>query len=71
MRKIRATTFVMLPIGTDIELYTPTRPTIGQEVEIKSIETKKIVHTAKVKHFEDAKWKTQRKHYRVLAKIVK
>jgi hypothetical protein len=71
VKKITATTAVICPIGTTIELYTPARPAIGQEFDITHIDTKKVVQRAKVTKFEDAKWNTRRKHYRVLAEIIK
>lgn len=71
MRKIEATTFILCPIGTTIELYTAAKPAIGQEFDIKHIDTKKVVQRAKVTQFEDANWSTRRKHYRVLAEIIK
>jgi hypothetical protein len=70
MSKITATTYVLIPIGTTIELYTEARPTVGQEFDIRHIDTKKVVQRAKVTKFEDANWNTRRKHYHVFAEII-
>lgn len=64
MKKIQATTFVICPIGTTIELYTDHEPTIGQEFDVRHIDTKKIVQRAKVAKVEKAQ-----KRYHVLAEI--
>jgi hypothetical protein len=71
VRKIQATTYVICPIGTTIELYTEVKPTMGQEFDIRHIDTKKVVQRAKVTKFEDANWNLRRKHYHVLAEIIK
>jgi hypothetical protein len=71
MNKIAATTYVICPIGTTIELYTGARPTIGQEFDIRHIDTKKVVQRARVTSFEDANWNTRKKHYHVLAEIIR
>jgi hypothetical protein len=70
VKKITATTAVICPIGTTIELYTHVKPSIGQEFDITHIDTKKVVQRAKVTKIEDA-WTTPRKNYRVLAEIIK
>ncbi len=68
---IQATTYVICPVGTTIELYTEVKPAIGQEFDIKHIDTKKVVQRARVRKFEDANWNSRRKHYRVFAEIIK
>lgn len=46
--KIKATTYVICPTGTPIELYQNRRPETGQVFDIRHIETKKVVQRAKV-----------------------
>jgi hypothetical protein len=71
MSKVQATTYVICPIGITIELYTEARPAIGEEFDIRHIETKKVVQRARVTKCEDANWNLRRKHYHVLAEIIK
>lgn len=65
MSRIQATTFVICPIGTTIELYTNHKPAIGQEFDVRHIDTKKIVQRAKVTKIAEA----GSKRYRILAEI--
>ena len=53
MNNIIATTYVALPVGTCIELYTNTRLREGQIFKIHHINTKKVVHKARVTGIED------------------
>lgn len=70
MSTIKATTAVICPVGTTIELYTEHKPTRGETFDIRHVDTKKIVQRAKVTQFDDANWNTKRKHYHVLAEII-
>ena len=67
MNKLKATTYVICPIGTTIELYTDQQPAIGEAFNIRHIDTKKIIQKATVKSVEEI----SQKHFKVLATIIK
>jgi hypothetical protein len=73
MSKIQATTFVICPVGTTIELYTNDRPKIGEILKIRHIDTKKVVQEARVESVEDKSTATPQplKVFRVIARITK
>jgi hypothetical protein len=52
MKKIRATTAVICPIGTPIDSYQDQRPKIGETFDIHHVRTKKIVQRARVTGFD-------------------
>jgi hypothetical protein len=70
MTKIFATTAVICPVGTTIELYQDKHPRVDETFDIRHIDTKKVVQQAKVKSVEDASYNGH-KYYRILAEIIK
>lgn len=53
MSKPEGTTAVVFPIGTPIEFYSNSRPRKGQVIDIRHIDTKKVIQRARVTGFED------------------
>jgi hypothetical protein len=72
MSKLSGTTYVTLPIGTSIELYTNICPKMGEEFRVIHIDTKKVVHKARVTGFDDHSRKTPQplRVYEVRAVII-
>ena len=67
MSRIKAYTCVICPAGTTIELYTNTRPAVGEVFQVRHIDTKKVVQDAKVTVIQDNPYKHPK--YRVLAEV--
>ena len=62
---IKATTYVIFPVGTNIELYQGIRPSIGDNFNITHMKTEKVVQKAMVTKIEE--W--QPNWFRILAVI--
>lgn len=72
MRKIKATTFVICPVGTLIEHFENFRPSIGREFDIIHIDTKKVAQRAMVSSVSRVgTYSDGSPQYRIVSKIIK
>ncbi len=68
MKNILATTYVLCPVGTNIEYYTDTLLIIGDKFPIRHLEAKKVVQTAKIIDIQI--YRDKPRYYRIIAEII-
>lgn len=70
INKAIATTYVICPVGTTIELYRDKPLPVGKVFDVYHIDTKKVVQRARVTSSVYHSVEAGRKYYRVLAEII-